>query len=47
MRFTTRGRRRRQRIALRRRFDLACAAFVEELGRVLERFATTDQGESN
>ena len=37
MAWRTRGRRRRQRIALRRRFDSACDAFELELGKTLAR----------
>jgi hypothetical protein len=37
MRWRNRGRRRRQRIKLRSRFDRACDAFELELGEVLAR----------
>lgn len=37
VRFRTRGRRRRQRIALRRAFDRAVDAFELELGQTLKR----------
>jgi hypothetical protein len=41
MRYRTRGRRRRQRIALRRAFDRACDAFELELGATLARIRQT------
>jgi hypothetical protein len=46
MRFTTRGRRRRQRLSLRRAFDRECDAMAVLIAEVREELAQQEKAES-